>query len=157
MGSYGSVSGKGVSNGLVQIVFAPEGRDDSPLRPEEINMVQWIIDYEKSIHDSTMGRMLVEYPSFRNEVFEDYNEEDAAEMAPLVTTVDELKRLCGIVSINIHPLVKSGMPFIGVEFGCNWDEEHGVGVLLHGSTPLECGDADTAIYLWIAEKHANKS
>jgi hypothetical protein len=30
-GSYGSVDSLGASKGLVTVVFAPEGRDDSPL------------------------------------------------------------------------------------------------------------------------------
>jgi hypothetical protein len=47
-----------------------------------------------------------------------------------------------------------GKPFIGVELGCAWDAEHGVGVLLHGAKALGVGGADTAFTLWIAEKYA---
>jgi len=39
--------------------------------------------------------------------------------------------------------------------GCNWEEEQGIGFLLHGNKIVEAGDADTAILLWMAEKHAN--
>lgn len=155
-GPYGAVSSNGVSDGLIHIVFAPEGRDHSPLRPDEASMVRWVIDNEKSIHDGAMGRLLEEYPRFREQALDCYDEEDAAEVAPPATTVDELKRLCGIVSINVHPLVKADIPFLGVEFGCTWEEEHGAGVLLHGSSALECGAADTAILLWLAEKHAKR-
>jgi len=153
-GPYGAVSGEGESDGLVHIVFAPEGRGDSPIAPDEASMVRWVIGNEKSVHDGAMARLLQEYPRFREQVFDCYDEEDAEKMAPPVTTVADLKRLCGIVSINIHPLVKAGVPFVGVEFGCTWEEEHGAGVLLHGNRALECGAADTAILLWMAKKHA---
>ncbi|MBW3539182.1 MAG: hypothetical protein KY476_02835 [Planctomycetes bacterium] len=153
-GPYGALSGDGEADGLVQIVFAPEGRDDSPLTADEIELVRWVIDNEQSVHDALMARLLAEYPSLREDVLDDYDEDEAAELLPPATTVDELKKLCGIVSINVHQLVKSGKPFIGDELGCTWDEEHGAGVLLHGDTALECGGADTAILFWLAAQYA---
>jgi len=155
-GPYGAVSSEGESDGLVHILFAPEGRDDSPITHNEANMVRWVIDNEKSIHDAAMAKLLEEYPKFREEVFDCYDDEDAEELAPPVATVADLKELCGIVSINIHQLVKSGVPFLGVEFGCTWEEEHGAGVLLHGFNALECGDASTAGLLWKAEEYAKE-
>lgn len=46
------------------------------------------------------------------------------------------------------------MPYIGYEFGCEWEEEHGLGVLMHGTKVIEVGFAETAHTLWIAGKDA---
>jgi len=35
---------------------------------------------------------------------------------------------------------KDGIPYVGFEFGCTWDEEHGLGVLMHGTRTVEIGD-----------------
>jgi hypothetical protein len=152
-GPYGAVSDEGESDGLIHMVFAPEGLDDSSMAAEMTSMVGWVIENERSVHDRAMARLLQEYPGFREQFLDCFDEDEADQLAPPVTSIAELKRLCGIVSINVQPLLKAGVPFVGVEFGCTWDEEHGAGVLLHGSRALECGGADTAILLWMARKH----
>ena len=48
------------------------------------------------------------------------------------------------------------MPYVGYEFGCEWEDEHGLGVLMHGTRVVDVGFADTAILLWIAEADAEK-
>ena len=67
-----------------------------------------------------------------------------------------MRALIGLSSINVHQVQKDGVPYVGFEFGCTWDEEHGLGVLMHGTRTVEIGGADTAITLWIAEKDAKK-
>jgi hypothetical protein len=43
-GPYGSVSAGGRSDGTIQLVFAPEGRDDAPLKDHEIELVRWVVE-----------------------------------------------------------------------------------------------------------------
>jgi hypothetical protein len=80
-----------------------------------------------------------------------------AEYFPCVEVADDIKRVVGIVSVKIHQVAKNGIPFIGVEMGCSWDEEHGLGFLLHGDKVVEVGGADTAILLWLARQHADET
>jgi hypothetical protein len=39
------------------------------------------------------------------------------------------------------------MSYVGLEFGCSWDKEHGFGVMLHGSRVFDIGSADTS-FAW---------
>jgi len=34
------------------------------------------------------------------------------------------------------------LTYAGFEFGCTWDEEYGLGVLMHGTRTVEIGGAD---------------
>jgi len=54
--------------------------------------------------------------------------------------------------INVHQIEKAGVPYVGYQFSCKWDEEHGLGVLMHGDRVVEIGGAETAFTLWIAER-----
>jgi hypothetical protein len=54
--------------------------------------------------------------------------------------------------VHVLQLLKDGVPYVGFEFGCRWDEEHGLGVLLHGTRVVEIGDAQTSFTLWIASE-----
>ena len=71
---------------------------------------------------------------------------------PDIDSADDLRALIGLSSVNIHQVQKDGIPYAGFEFGCSWDREHGLGVLMHGTRTVEIGGADTAILLWIAER-----
>jgi hypothetical protein len=42
--------------------------------------------------------------------------------------------------------------YVGYQFACDWEEEHGLGVLLHGNRVVDIGQADTAFLGWNADK-----
>lgn len=75
---------------------------------------------------------------------------------PDIRTADDLHSLIGLSSVNVHQVQKDGIPYTGFEFSCTWDEEHGLGVLMHGTRTVQIGGADTAILLWIAEEDAQR-
>ena len=155
-GPYGSVSNAGRSDGTVQILFAPEGRDDAALSEHEIELVKWVVDNQASVHDAMLEKLFEEYPAIREQALDSFGKDEAKKILPKVRFPAQLKDLVGISSINVHKIGQDGKPFIGVELGCTWEVGHGVGILLHGSTPLEIGGADTAIMLWVAKKYARK-
>ena len=75
---------------------------------------------------------------------------------PIIAGEPDLKENVGLYAVNIHQVDKAGVPFIGYEFGCEWEEEHGLGVLMHGTRVVKVGLADTAILLWIAKEDADR-
>ena len=156
-GAYGNVSDKGRSDGILpKYLFAPEGRGAEPLANEEIRLVKWVIDNQLSVHDAMLERLFEEYPAMREQSADWFNEEEAKRVIPEIRFPNQLKDIVSISSINVHQIEQDGRPFIGVELGCTCEIEHGVGILLHGDKPLEVGGADTAILLWLAEKHLPK-
>lgn len=156
-GAYGSVSAKGASDGTVKILFAPEGRRDGPLTDEEVGLVKWVIDNQNAVHDAMLERLFAEYPDIRERYLDWFGEEEAKTALPIVRSEHDLKKIVGVVSINVHQIAKDGKPYVGVELGCTWEVEHGLGVLLHGATALEVGGTDTAILLWKAKRYANRA
>lgn len=72
-------------------------------------------------------------------------------------TPDDLMPLIDLRSLHFHNVVNGEIPYIGFLFGCKWDQEHGLGVLMHGLRPVKVGSADTAILEWIAQKDAENT
>ena len=143
-------------HGLVTIVYAPEGRKEQPLSSEEIERAMWVVTNQKALHDSVMDTLFDAYPKIREEAREYIDEEDYDEIMPEISSQLELKQLLNLDSINVHQITKNAMPFIGVTFQCNWDDEHDLGILLHGTNVLEIGGADVACLLWLAEEYSAK-
>ena len=152
-GPYASQDGAAASNGNIEVVFAPEGRDESPLLDSEIRLVRWAVENAPAMQRSLLDGLLQQYPSLRRT----YAGSVEPEEMPPIGSVDEFRTLIGLSSINVHQLEKDGLPYVGFEFGCTWDGEHGLGVLMHGTRIVEIGGADTAILLWTARRDAEMS
>jgi hypothetical protein len=153
-GAYGVQSSVEPSDGFVRIVFAPEGRGPEPLTVAEVASVYWVLENEATVSKALLSTLLAEYPSLQEQY--GYSAEEQAQFMPKVTTIDGFRNLIGLHSVNVHTVRKDGVPYIGFELGCTWDDEHGLGVLMHGTRVVEVGGADTAILLWIAESDAAK-
>jgi hypothetical protein len=80
--------------------------------------------------------------------------DDGDTFMPAVCAPDGFRNLIGLHSVNLHQLAKDGLPYLGFEFGCTWDEEHGLGILMHGTRLVQAGGADTAFLAWIAKRDA---
>jgi len=73
---------------------------------------------------------------------------------PDIRSETNLRALIGLHTIYVHQISTNGLPYTGYEFGCTWDNEHGLGILMHGTRLVEIGGAETAFLLWIAKKDA---
>jgi hypothetical protein len=151
-GAYGSQNSNLPSDGRVKIVFAPEGRGNEPLSEVEISSVNWVVENEAAISESLLAFLLGKYPEFQKQY--GYIGDEKSQFMPDVSSTEDFRNLIGLHSVNVHPIRKNGIPYVGFEFGCTWDEEHGLGALMHGTRPVEIFGADTAILLWIAERDA---
>lgn len=55
-----------------------------------------------------------------------------------------LRRLIRLESLTVHAIPHASTPYVGAEFSCAWDEEHGLGVLTVGTEILGIGTADVS-------------
>jgi hypothetical protein len=153
--AYGGLTDKS-SDGTIRLTYAPEGRDDAPLNSDELAQVRWFLDHEAAVADALLTGLLAAFPALR-ESYDCYKAQEMEDYMPPVSAPDGFRRLIGLNSVNIHPIMKTDMPYLGFEFGCEWDQEHGLGILMHGTRFIEVGGADTAILLWVAKRDFNAS
>jgi hypothetical protein len=151
-GPYGSISSDSPSDGWVTIMIGSEGRDESPVTEQERASVQWLLDHEAEVASAALKGLLAEYPGLQ-ELY-GYEGAERETCMPDVSSTDDFQQLIGLHNVLVHSLVKDGLPYVGYELGCIWDDEHGLGVLMYGSRVVEVGSADIALTLWVAEQHA---
>lgn len=149
-GPYGSQDQAMPSDGTVEVIFAPEGRGTEPLTPAEIASVEWLIENATVISEGMIASLYAKYSGLK-ERREQLTDEDN-EVGPKLDSGDDLHSLLGLHTIYIHQVEKDGIPYVGFEFGCDWETEHGLGVLMHGNRTVQIGYADTAFLRWIAEE-----
>jgi hypothetical protein len=139
---------------LVPLRYAPEGRDDQPLDNIEIASVVWTVDNLPLLWEALLPAVFSYYQStfsYYQSTCADLDGLDPDDL-PAVRAPEDLLPLLGIQGINVHQVSKDGQPYVGFEFECPWDEEHGLGVLMHGTRVVKLGGAGTAFLLWVAEQ-----
>ena len=68
------------------------------------------------------------------------------EECPELNKPDELRDLMEFQSLRVRRDQFRGTALLGFSFACKWDDEHGLGVLVHQGTVLDVGQADVAFH-----------
>lgn len=148
LGAYGGLSSLRDSDGTVPLWFEAPGENWAPSDAQKAAYF-YLAEHGEAIKVTILGALLLIYPQWQQL----YGfEADDAQLMPNVKTPDDFKALIGLSNVHILTMEKEGLAYVGFEFGCTWDEEHGLGALTHQNRVIELGEADTAFTGWIAEK-----
>lgn len=136
-----------------EMVFSP----DTP-RVEEITEVdkglfKWIIENEEMVHKSLFTFLLKVYPQIKIDYTEGIDSEYLNELLPEVKDLESIANVIKPHTFYIHAIDSVDAPIFGIEAKVPWDLEHGLGILMHGTTILEYGLADISFMNWIARKY----
>ena len=97
-------------------------------------------EHEHAIWDNLV-RAIAE---FYNGVAPVYIEAGATELPSILVNPEQLRELIGLSVVHVLAEGKDGVPYIGFQFGCTWDGEHGLGVMTHQGQVVAVGTADAA-------------
>lgn len=152
LGPYGTRDKAEPSDGSAALVFAPEGRGPEPLTGQEKLLIRWFEQNEPSVSQAVKAG-IIQWCSPQSP---ERSKFDFGDDFPIIADEKDLAKSVGLYAVNIHQLDVDGVPYIGYEFGCEWEDEHGLGVLMHGTRVVEIGFAHTAFLLWIARNDAER-
>ncbi|QOR35883.1 hypothetical protein IMX26_03430 [Clostridium sp. 'deep sea'] len=114
----------------------------------------YLISEQKEILEIILNAVFEQYSSWQDEY--DYDEDEKVTFMPDISNATDLKPLIYPEKVLIMDVEVEKMPYIGVQFRCKWDEEHGLGIMLYKDRVVEVGGADTAFMTWIAEEDKEK-
>jgi hypothetical protein len=149
-GAYGAENSETPSDGTARMLINPATPESPPSDPQHRGL-QFQIDEGTAVVQSVLAA-LSEYYKDLKESWKD----DFPDMPPVPQHPAAFKGMFGLHQIHIHPLEKDGMAYVGLEFGCDWDEEHGLGIILHGAKVIEIGQADTS-FCWQPDETASQA
>ena len=141
-GAYGSQDSGSQSDGLVAVNVNPAD-DAVELTPSEAQCraMKFQIEHSEEVVQSVLTALLPHYQEWKKEW------ESCGGKMPVVTAVADFKKLMGLSQVHVLPHVSDDLAYVGMEFGCEWDDEHGLGVVLHGARVVDVGQADTS-FCW---------
>jgi hypothetical protein len=154
-GSYGSKRTSKKSDGLVQLtinVLSDEERSNPTLAQSAA--YTHLLKNQKQIQKAILLAIFERYPEYRASYLADYDLDETDDRLPILKRHQQLKDLVGLSGVFVHTVEKDGIAYVGYEFGCDWEEEHGLGAMMHMDRVVEIGDAAVGILEWIADRDA---
>lgn len=149
-GPYGSQDND--DNEYFRISIEAPGKHQPPSL-EQAAAFEFLMTNHLHVYETVMNAAFAIYPSEREAYRDGYGltratgkllealEREYGESVPAMSSAEELSAVMGLNQIHILSYAKDGVAYLGFEFGCNWDEEHGFGVLMHKDRIVEVGPA----------------
>jgi hypothetical protein len=164
LGAYAASSSIKESDGTARLsVPPPAGVAERPPLAEQADAFRYLLEHEEAIRDALVAAIFEEYPVIRARLLGQgfINEVDM----PALQRPEQLKSHIGLSTVHVLPIVKDDAAYIGFEFGCTWDEEHGLGVMTHQGRLVELphlgiskvNGGDLASEEWMAEEAVRSS
>ncbi len=140
-GFYTAEDSNTVSTGFTKVYI--EGKEVDYVNVttiEQVNAIKYLLDNSDIVRDALLTGLLNEIPDLK-EVYED--------LVPEIHKIEDFRNCIGLSSIHLMSSDKDDFAYIGFELGCDWDEEHGIGVMMHKDRVIAIGQADTAFDSWV--------
>jgi len=102
--------------------------------PQQARAYQFLRENSSALFGQILEAVFQYYPEIRI----DYED------VPDVRSTAELKKFIGIYEVTLSQMCKGDSAYIGFEFACTWDSEHGLGVMTHGTRVLGVGQSVVA-------------
>ena len=149
LGPYDAVSASEPSDGTTHLRVIVCKPMPTPPSAEQTAAYEYLLARGEAVRDAILAAVLAAYPHFREEYLDSYDEgdEDVPSLAaavPVIERPDQLRPLMGLGNLFLLDVAADGVAYVGFEFGCEWEEGHGLGVLTHRERIIEIGQAPTA-------------
>lgn len=147
-GAYGGIDSSKPSMGLSKIRIDNDGdAENRTITTGQIKAIEFLLNNEVVIRDNILTALLPYYQQLRI----DWGTEDEDWM-PAIQSSEAFKQMIGLSWIHVSNIEKDDLAYIGFEMGCTWDDEHGLGIMLHQDRVVEIGGADVSFLWWVADK-----
>ncbi len=149
-GPYGAVDRTHPADGVAHLTVATNSADGH-LAEYQSKAFRFQLDHGAEVVASVLNALLSYYRSLRTDWASFIDAEYMVQAMPDVLAPDDFRSLIGLSQIHVHPYFKNDLAYVGLEFGCTWDDEHGFGVMLHGARVVSIGDAAVS-FAWTPDE-----
>ncbi len=141
-GAYGAKDRRTPSDGAMQVSIRTRRDRPTAPHPSQVAAYRWLKEHEADVARAILDAAFRIYPGARAEWLRHYPDE--ASSLPILADPKDLAQVMGLHDVHVLAVEKDGFAYVGFEFGCNWEDEHGFGVLTYKDRVIDSGSARTA-------------
>jgi len=139
-GVYGAIDSEEPSDGIIKTHTIGVSVDYIHLLSQaQYESIQYLTKNSEVVRDSLLNSLLKDYASAK-EIYED--------LMPEISSIEDYKEHIGLSFLHVMDSEKDGFAYYGFELGCSWDDEHGVGVMMHKDRVIAIGLAEESFNHW---------
>lgn len=150
-GSYTSKSSSQKSDGTISLTINDDTSEYPDPSPQQINAINYLIKHPEEIRTAMRKGIDSIYEDLKKQYGYDENEPETKDWFPKVNELKDYDKVFGVGNVFIQLPSKDEHSYVGIECGCTWDDEHGLGFLFHKNRLVGIGGADEA-FNWKAFK-----
>ena len=151
-GSYTSQDKAEMSKGDIKLVIEDELNENPDPKPEQLKTIDYLSQNPVRVKNALLTSLPKYYDSQKELFGYDANEPEHQSWFPEISNTNDYTTVFGIGNVYILNAVKDGYSYYGLEGGCTWDDEHGIGFLMHKDRVVKVGDAAISFNSWEAYK-----
>ena len=152
-GRYASLTNSEYYKQIRLSIGGDEIVENPAITREHVDAYKYLLQNQGQIKENVLNALLREYPNLQEQY--GYDEEDANKLMPNVDCTGSFADLIELSSVYILNVSKDGVAYVGFSFWCTWDDEHGLGIMMHKDRVVEIGGSDSAFLTWVAERDLN--
>lgn len=128
-------------DGIIEVHIYEEVEGKQPFDYQK-KALEYLIGNQKEIQDKILSGLIKEFPA--TAAIYDYAEIEGRGLPAEVTELEHCKKIIRPSIIHLMNKEKDGYGYVGYQFACVWDMEHGMGVMTHKSRIIEMGEGDSS-------------
>ena len=130
---------EGMHSSVVELHVETKDEEEMPPHNAQVGIYQTILDDSDLYLEKILAALFIYYNKMRPQYVQAGDE--WAKNMPAISKPEELKSMLRLNIIQIDwPF--DGTPIVGFSFRCQWDPEHGVGIVFKGNEQIDIGGAD---------------
>ncbi len=136
----GSKETNSISEGFVKVRI--EGKQVDSVKTTtlaQVNAIDFLINHSDKIRDALLTGLLNELSNLK----EGYDN-----LTPDISGIEDIKKVIGLSYLHVMSSDKDDFAYVGFELDCEWDEEHGIGVIMHKDRIVTIGQAEITYDSW---------
>lgn len=103
--------------------------------------IAYIKEHQTEILNQFLTELLKEYPEIQKKYQNFYSAEQMAEFLPDISDISGFAPLLSPTNMFIFSHFLEDLPYYSVGFSCSWEQEHGLGVIMHKNRIIKICDA----------------
>jgi hypothetical protein len=129
-----------ISDGVVKVRVEGKQVDDVKTTTlAQVNAIQFLINHSDKIRAALLTGLLDELSNLK-EVYDN--------LTPDISGIEDIKKVIGLSYLHVMSSDKDDFAYVGFELDCEWNEEHGIGVIMHKDRIVKIGQAEITHDSW---------
>lgn len=137
-------------------ILKKNGEETDRHSQQHKNGLAYLQENQQEILQNFLHELLKIYPSLQEQWRDFYTDEEKVEFMPDISDISGFAPLLSPTSLFVFSEYWEDLPYYSIGFHCSWEQEHGLGVVMHKNRVVKIVDASEVFEVYLAKEDLKK-